>query len=155
MFTGDGSGVFLYKVLHRAGLANQPTSTRIDDGLRLKDTYITAAARCAPPGNKPTPEELKNCSTFLDRELAALARLRVVVALGKVGWDTYLGYRIRSGQDVPRPKPSFGHGAHVRFADGTYLVGTYHPSQQNTFTGKLTESMMLDVFRKVKKLAND
>lgn len=155
MFTGDGSGVFLYRVLHRAGLANQPTSTHAGDGLKLIDAYITAAARCAPPGNKPAPAELKNCSIFLDRELALLNRLRVVVALGKVGWDAYLAYRIRAGKDVPKPKPAFGHSARVIFNDGVVLLGTYHPSQQNTFTGKLTESMMLDVFSKAKKLANE
>jgi uracil-DNA glycosylase family 4 len=155
MFTGDGSGVFLYRVLHHAGLANQATATHIDDGLELRDAYITAAARCAPPGNKPTPDELSNCSSFLDREMALLKRIKVVVALGKVGWDAYLAHRIRAGRNVPRPRPAFGHGALVRFDDGSCLLGTYHPSQQNTFTGKLTESMMRRIFLKAKKLANE
>jgi uracil-DNA glycosylase family 4 len=152
MFTGDGSGVFLYRVLHRVGLANQPTAERIGDGLELRDAYITAAVRCAPPQNKPTPAELESCSKWLDAELALLRRLRVVVALGKIGWDAYLAYRKRAGKEVPSPKPVFGHGALVRFADGTFLLGTYHPSQQNTFTGKLTEPMMAAVFRKAKTL---
>ncbi|MBI4248911.1 MAG: uracil-DNA glycosylase [Elusimicrobia bacterium] len=154
MFTGDGSGIFLYRVLHRAGYSNQPTAARVGDGLRLSGAYITAAARCAPPDNKPTPAELKNCADFLAREMALLPNLRVVVALGKVAWDAYLAWRKNSGKAAPSPKPAFGHGAEVDLGDGPILLGSYHPSQQNTFTGKLTEKQMLAVLRRAQKFSN-
>lgn len=139
IFTGDRSGDFLFAALHRTGFANQPTSTSRDDGLSLKGVWILSAARCAPPDNKPTPKELLQCTGFLDRELA-LFRPEVVLALGRIGWDAALGYWSRSGVTLPRPRPSFGHGAEWR-APGTLLLGSYHVSQQNTQTGRLTPSM--------------
>ncbi len=142
MFTGDRSGDFLYAALHRAGFANQPTSTHRDDGLELHDCFITAAVRCAPPANKPLPSERDNCAEWLERELALLVRARVVVCLGAFAW----------GIAAPRPLPRFGHGAEAhngRFA----LVGSFHPSQQNTFTGKLTPAMMDAVLTRARELA--
>jgi len=141
MFTGDRSGDWLYAALHRAGLANQALSEHRSDGLRLADAYITAINRCPPPANKPTPAERDNCLPFLVRELALLERARVIVTLGSYAWDgTLLALRER-GDAVPRPKPRFGHGAEV-IAGPYTLLGCYHPSQQNTFTGKLTEPML-------------
>lgn len=141
MFTGDRSGDWLYAALHRAGLANQPTSTHRDDGLRLLDAYVTAVNRCPPPSNRPTPAERDNCLPYLARELALLERARVLVALGSFAWDGALRAARDLGHAVPRPKPRFGHEAEAEV--GPYaLVGCYHPSQQNTFTGKLTEAMM-------------
>ncbi len=152
MFTGDRSGDWLYAALHRAGLANQALSAHRGDGLRLTDAYITAVNRCPPPANKPTPAERDNCLPFLVRELALLERARVIVTLGSYAWDgTLLALRER-GDEVPRPKPRFGHGAEVSV--GPYaLLGCYHPSQQNTFTGKLTEPMMDAVFARARELA--
>jgi uracil-DNA glycosylase family 4 len=148
-FTGDRSGDFLYAALHRAGLATQPTSVTRGDGLELIDVYIAAAARCAPPGNRPTPEELRRCRPFLVAELAALTRLRVVVALGGIGFDAALDVL-----GAPRPRPRFGHGSVARPGPGKpALVGCYHPSQQNTFTGRLTASMMDAVFAEARRLA--
>lgn len=144
MFTGDRSGDWLYRSLHRAGFANQPDSTARDDGLELRDTWITAAVRCAPPGNRPTPEERDTCADWLSREIALLPNLRVAVALGGFGWDALLRVLDRRGWEVPRPKPKFSHLARVELAgDGRRLslFGSYHPSQQNTFTGRLTEEM--------------
>jgi len=146
MFTGDQSGLWLYRALHRAGFANQPNSDHRGDGLQLKGCYITATARCAPPGNKPLPEEIANCSSFLDEELALLRNVRLVVALGKIAWDSYLAWVQRTGQPVPRPRPRFGHLARVEHGLPHVLVGSFHPSQQNTFTGKLTEPMLDAVF---------
>ncbi|MGZ8581398.1 MAG: uracil-DNA glycosylase family protein, partial [Actinomycetota bacterium] len=138
--TGDRSGDFLYASLFRAGLANQPTSESLDDGLRLRGAYVTAVNRCAPPANKPTPRERDRCLPFLVREIEALERLRVVVALGSFGWDGALRAFAAGGHTI-RPKPRFGHGVEV--AVGPYtLLGCFHPSQQNTFTGKLTVPMM-------------
>jgi uracil-DNA glycosylase family 4 len=153
MFTGDRSGDWLYAALHRAGLANQPTSVRRDDGLRLRDAYITATVRCAPPANKPTPEERDNCLPYLERELALLDRARVVVALGKFGWDGFLKAAASIGIAAPRPKPAFGHGAEARLDDRLTLLGCFHPSQQNTFTGKLTVPMTDAVLARAKELA--
>ena len=154
MFTGDGvggSGDFLMAALHRAGYANIPTSQHRDDGLTLRDAYIAAAVRCAPPDNKPTPEEISNCLPHLEAELDALPRVRVVVALGKIGFDAYLQLLKRRGH-VVRPRPQFGHGLAHRLPNGQTLVGCYHPSRQNTNTGKLTAQMMDDVFRATRRL---
>jgi uracil-DNA glycosylase len=152
IFTGDRSGDFLYASLHRAGFANQPTSTALDDGLRLRGAYVTAVNRCAPPANKPTPQERDRCLPFLERELAALGRLRVLVALGSYAWDGAL--RAVAAESGPvRPKPRFGHAAEA--AAGPYtLLGCFHPSQQNTFTGKLTPPMMDAVMARARELAD-
>jgi uracil-DNA glycosylase family 4 len=141
IFTGDRSGDFLFAGLHRARLANQPTSASRDDGLRLRGVYVAAVVRCAPPGNRPTPQERDRCLPFLERELAALERLRVVVALGAFAWDGALRAAVALGAEPVRPKPRFGHGA-VAQAGAFRLVGCFHPSQQNTFTGKLTPAML-------------
>jgi uracil-DNA glycosylase family 4 len=142
MFTGDRSGDFLYAALHATGFANQPTSEHRGDGLALTDCFITAAVRCAPPANKPLPAERENCRTWLERELALLGRARVIVCLGKFAWDVI----------APRPLPRFGHGAEAR--TGRFaLLGCFHPSQQNTFTGKLTAPMMESVLVRARELA--
>jgi uracil-DNA glycosylase len=153
MFTGDRSGEWLYRALHAAGFASAPESRHRDDDLRLRDAYITAAARCAPPGNKPTPAELARCQPFLLEELRRLKGVRVVVALGKIGWDAYLRARRAMGAPVPRPLPRFGHGAQAEMPDGVILLGSFHPSQQNTFTGRLTRPMLNTVFRRARALA--
>lgn len=153
MFTGDRSGEWLYRALHAAGFASAPESRHRDDDLRLRDAYITAAARCAPPGNKPTPAELARCQPFLLEELRRLEGVRVVVALGKIGWDAYLRARRTMGAPVPRPLPRFGHGAQAEMPDGVILLGSFHPSQQNTFTGRLTRPMLNTVFRRARALA--
>jgi uracil-DNA glycosylase family 4 len=141
VFTGDRSGDFLYAALHRAGYANQPTSVRRDDGLVLRDCYISATVRCAPPANKPSSDEITACADYLDREWDLLARKRVILALGKIAWDAALALSIRKGCPKQSPRPAFGHGARVELCAGLALVGSYHVSQQNTFTGKLTEAM--------------
>ena len=151
-FTGDGSGYFMYPVLHKAGFASQPTATHRDDGLSLKDAYITAAVRCAPPQNKPTPKEIANCSIFLDREMQVLKNVRIVVALGRIGFEAYLNYLKRRGLLLTKAGIEFAHGAHYQMPDGRILLCSYHPSQQNTQTGKLTEKMFLEVFRKARRL---
>ncbi len=140
MFTGDRSGDFLYAALHRAGLANQPDSTDRQDGLHLKGVYITAPLRCAPPGNKPTTTQLARCASYLLDELAAL-RPAVIIALGGIGWAASLRALQQAGVEIPRPRPRFAHGAQCRLGS-TVLLGCYHVSQQNTFTGRLTEAMM-------------
>ena len=152
IFTGDRSGDWLFRALFDAGLANRPVSTHPGDGLELRDAYITAAARCAPPANKPTPLELRRCQPFLLEELRLFRRLRVIVALGKIAWDAYLRARRESGQPVPRPLPRFGHGAAAVMPDGIVLLGSFHPSQQNTFTGKLTRPMLGAVFARARRL---
>jgi uracil-DNA glycosylase len=152
MFTGDRSGDFLYAALHRAGIANQATSVRRDDGLALRGAFITAPCRCAPPLNKPLPEELANCSLWLDREVALLPEVRVVLALGGIGWAAALAHFARRGLVVPRPRPAFGHGAEARIPGGPVLLGCYHVSQQNTNTGKLTPAMIDRVLRRAKEL---
>jgi uracil-DNA glycosylase len=151
VFTGDASGDFLWAALHRAGLADRASSRRADDGLTLTDVYIAAAVRCAPPANKPTPEERDNCAPYLARELGLLERVRVLLALGAYGWDAALRGMAANGHRVAM-KPRFGHGA---IADvGPYrLVGSYHPSQQNTFTGKLTPAMFDAVIASAKERA--
>ncbi len=149
VFTGDGpggSGEFLMAALHRAGFANIPTSRDPRDGLALRDAFITAAARCAPPDNKPTPEEIANCRVHLDAELAALPRIRIVVALGKIAFDAYLQLLKQRGTAI-RPRPAFGHGVQVDLPNNQILIGCYHPSRQNTNTGKLTPAMMDEIFR--------
>jgi uracil-DNA glycosylase len=154
VFTGDGgggSGDFLMASLHRAGFANIPTSQHPRDGLKLGDAFIAAAVRCAPPGNKPTPEEITNCLPHLEAEIDALPRIRVVVALGKIGFDAYLQLLKRRGV-VVRPRPQFAHASIDELPNGHTLVGCYHPSRQNTNTGKLTAPMMDDVFRKVRRV---
>jgi uracil-DNA glycosylase len=153
-FTGDSSGNFMYPVLHETGFANQTTATRRDDGLVLKDLYITAAARCAPPDNKPLPQELANCATFLDRELEGLKKLKVVVALGRIGFDAYLNYLKRRGILVRRAEFLFMHGATYTTPDGRTLLASYHPSNQNTQTGKLTRNMFLEIFKAAARIAD-
>jgi uracil-DNA glycosylase family 4 len=153
VFTGDGaggSGDFLMAALHRNGFANIPTSHRADDGLVLDDAFIAAAIRCAPPDNKPTPEEIANCLPHLDAELDALPCIRVVVALGRIGFDTYLQL-LKSRGTALKPRPQFAHGLVTALPDGRTLIGSYHPSRQNTHTGKLTARMMSDVFRTARK----
>jgi uracil-DNA glycosylase family 4 len=141
MFTGDRSGEWLYRALHRAGLANQPQSEHRGDGLRLEGVYVTATVRCAPPANKPSIEERDNCLPYLERELQLLERCRTILALGSFGWDGALRGLRALGVEIPRPRPRFGHLAEAAIGDWT-LAGSYHPSQQNTFTGKLTEEML-------------
>jgi len=148
MFTGDRSGDWLYRALHRAGFANQPTSVAADDGLVLTDAYITAPVRCAPPANKPTPLERDTCRPFIDRELALLTEVRVVLALGKFGYDTV------AGLVGLRPRPPFAHGLEAPVGDGRTVLCTYHVSQQNTFTGKLTEAMLDAVLARARELAS-
>jgi uracil-DNA glycosylase family 4 len=156
MFTGDRSGDILYRVLYKTGFASQPLSISRDDGLVLKDLYITAAAHCAPPGNKPTPEELGNCRPYLERELDLLPAVRVVVALGKIAFDTYLDILKDRGVIRSRSAFVFGHNRRFRIAPGgPVLISSYHPSQQNTATGKLTEKMLADVFRKARRWADN
>ncbi|HLY98574.1 MAG TPA: uracil-DNA glycosylase family protein, partial [Candidatus Angelobacter sp.] len=149
------SGYFMYPVLYKAGFASQPTATHRDDGLELHDAYITAAVRCAPPQNKPTPAEIANCAQFLDRELALLRNLRIVVALGKIGFDAYLSHMKRRGLPVSRAGYIFGHGAKYELPGGKVLLCSYHPSMQNTNTGKLTEQMFLEIFVKARRLLQD
>ena len=150
IFTGDRSGDFLYAAMHRVGLSNQPTSIARDDGLLLRGAYVTAVNRCAPPGNRPTPVERDHCLPFLEREISALERLRVIVALGEYAWDGTLRACDALGHRV-RPKPRFAHGAEV--AIGPFvLLGCYHPSQQNTFTGRLTADMLDAVFARAVEL---
>jgi uracil-DNA glycosylase family 4 len=153
-FTGDASGNFMYPVLYETGFANQPTAVDRNDGLQLRDLYITAAVRCAPPDNKPLPEELAECSIFLDRELAGLRKVKVVVALGKIGFDAYLNNLKRRGL-LPARKPYiFKHGVHYQMPDGNVLLASYHPSNQNTATGKLTREMFVNIFKQAAKLAD-
>ena len=152
MFTGDRSGDFLYAALHRAGFANQPTSVRRDDGLALRGAFITAPCRCAPPGNKPLPDELARCSVWLDREIALLQDVSVVLALGSIGWAAALSHFSRRGLAIPRPRPQFGHAAEAKIPGGPVLLGCYHVSQQNTNTGKLTAKMIDAVLARAKVL---
>jgi uracil-DNA glycosylase len=148
VFTGDNSGNFLYAALHRAGLANQPHAVRIDDGLKLSGCFISATARCAPPANKPTPDEVAACGDYLDAEWRLLRHKRVLFALGKIAWDAAIALAARNGITIPRPRPVFGHGAHVQLSPTLALLGSYHVSQQNTFTGKLTPAMFDTVLKK-------
>jgi uracil-DNA glycosylase family 4 len=154
-FTGDASGKFMYPVLYETGFANQPGATDRSDGLKLKDLYITAAVRCAPPDNKPLPQELAECSQFLDRELAGLEKVKVVVALGKIGFDAYANYVKRRGLIANRQGYPFQHGASYRLPDGKVLLASYHPSNQNTQTGKLTREMFVKIFQEAARLADE
>jgi uracil-DNA glycosylase family 4 len=152
MFTGDRSGDFLYRALYESGFASQPESRAIDDGLALQGAYITAAARCAPPGNKPTPEELRTCRSYLKKELDLLTDLRVVVALGRIAFDVYLAVLRDRGIIQSRAGFDFGHGREHKIGLGQpLLIACYHPSQQNTSTGRLTYKMLLDVFRRARR----
>jgi uracil-DNA glycosylase family 4 len=153
-FTGDGSGKFLYPVLYQAGFASQPNAISLDDGMKLHDAWISAVVRCAPPDNKPLPEEIANCAPYLDEEIAALSRLRVVVCLGKIAFDGYVSHLIRTGAIARRGNLRFGHGAEYEVADGPSLLATYHPSLQNTNTGKLTAAMFLKIFQRARELGN-
>lgn len=153
-FTGDASGKFMYPVLYETGFANQPTATERNDGLQLKDLYITAAVRCAPPDNKPLPQELANCAPYLDRELEGLKRVGVVVALGKIGFDAYLNYLQGRGLVTRKRDYLFQHGASYKMPDGKTLLASYHPSNQNTQTGKLTRAMFLRIFKDAARLAD-
>jgi len=151
VFTGDSSGDLLFATLYRTGFANQPQSVSLDDGLRLRGAYITASVRCAPPANKPLPAEYRNCREYLERELDLLGNVKVVVALGKVAFDTYLSILQKRGQIASRSRFRFGHGAVTKFPPPLpALIASYHPSRQNTQTGRLTQSMLLAVFRQAK-----
>jgi uracil-DNA glycosylase len=149
IFTGDRSGDWLFAALWRAGLANQPESRHRGDGLRLDGCYVTAAVRCAPPANRPLPSERDNCLPYLQRELRLLGHARVIVCLGAFAWGVALRALAATGVASPRPRPRFAHGASVSI-DGFTLIGSYHPSQQNTFTGRLTEAMFDAVFKQAK-----
>jgi len=153
MFTGDGSGDFLYAALHRAGLSSQPLSRSRDDGLRLAGCFITAACRCAPPQNRPAPAELEACAPFLDRELELLREVRAALCLGAVAWAAALRALSRRGAAVPRPRPAFRHGAELRLAGAPALVASYHVSRQNTQTGRLTAGMFDAVLARALALA--
>jgi uracil-DNA glycosylase family 4 len=152
MFTGDRSGDWLYRALHRAGFASQPRSTGLGDGLTLTDCYITAAVRCAPPGNKPSTEERDACQRYLEEELNLLTRTRVIVVLGKFAFDQTWRILQDRGEELPRPRTSFGHGTEVQMRPDLVLLASFHPSQQNTFTGKLTEEMFNSVWGRAREL---
>lgn len=141
MFTGDRSGDWLFRALHHAGIASQPDSTARNDGLRLDDCYVTAAVRCVPPRNKPSPEERESCRPYLEEELDLLGEVRVIVPLGKYAYDHVLRVLADRGEPVPTPRPDFGHGGEVPVREGLTVLASYHPSQQNTFTGTLTKEM--------------
>jgi uracil-DNA glycosylase len=152
-FTGDGSGDFLYPVLHAAGFASQPIATRRDDGLKLSGLWITSVARCAPPDNKPTTEELRNCAGWLDEEMRLLRDLRVVVCLGRIAFDGLLAHEARRAGLTSRAGFVFAHGAEFTLPSGLIAIASYHPSLQNTNTGKLTRAMFLKVFERARELA--
>jgi uracil-DNA glycosylase family 4 len=153
VFTGDNSGNFLFAALHRTGFANQPNAVSRDDGLQLTNCYISATARCAPPDNKPAPDEIAQCAGFLDAEWSLLESKRVILALGKIAWDAALALAARQGSKVAKPRPAFGHGAEIELAPCLHLLGSYHVSQQNTFTGKLTPAMFDAVLHRAKQLS--
>jgi uracil-DNA glycosylase family 4 len=154
-FTGDSSGAFMYPVLHQTGFALLPTAISRDDGQVLTDLYITAAARCVPPDNKPLPEELANCAPFLERELEGLKNLRVIVALGRIGFEAYLNYLLRKNKIGSKRGYEFRHGAEYAMPDGPVLLASYHPSNQNTQTGKLTKEMFRKIFKRARELADE
>jgi uracil-DNA glycosylase family 4 len=153
MFTGDGSGDFLFPVLHEAGFASQSEAVSRDDGMKLKGMWISALVHCAPPSNKPTPEEQSNCAPWLDAETSLLTNLRVVVCLGKIAFDGLLTHARRSRQLDAGPRPTFAHGAEFKLLNGTSVIASYHPSLQNTNTGKLTRPMFLAIFKRARELA--
>src|SRR5258708_19589347 len=153
-FTGDASGNFMYPVLYETGFAGEPAAIDRNDGMKLKDLYITAAVRCAPPDNKPLPQELAECAHFLDRELAGLEDVKVVVALGKIGFDAYLNYLKRRGLISSKKAYVFKHGASHRMPDGKVLLASYHPSNQNTHTANLTRQLFFQTFQKAAKIAD-
>jgi uracil-DNA glycosylase family 4 len=152
-FTGDGSGHFLFPVLHEAGFASQPMAISRDDGMQLHGAWITSVVRCAPPANKPTPEELRNCAPWLDEEIRLLPDLRVVVCLGKIAFDGFLAHQIRTGTISGRAAYTFGHGAEYTLPGGITFIASYHPSLQNTNTGKLTRPMFMALFQRARELA--
>jgi len=154
-FTGDASGNFMYPVLHETEFANQPSATDRNDGLVLKDLYITAAVRCAPPDNKPLPLELASCAPYLERELQGLTNAKVIVALGKIGFDAYLNYLKRAGLLQSKAPYIFQHGACYKMPHGRTLLASYHPSNQNTQTGKLTRQMFVQIFKEAARLADE
>jgi uracil-DNA glycosylase family 4 len=154
IFTGDRSGDWLYRALHVFGFANQPTSIAPGDGLQLTDCYITAALRCPPPQNRPTRQELETCRPYLVREVALLSRVRVVVLLGRIAFDTFLRVCQQTKIALPRPRPKFAHGARFRLANGLTLLASYHPSQQNTSTRRLTRPMFHAIFREARRLVS-
>jgi uracil-DNA glycosylase family 4 len=155
VFTGDHSGKFLYGVLYEAGFSTKPSSENRHDDLRLKNCYITAAVRCAPPGNKPTREELENCSYYFDLEISFLKNVRMIVALGKIAFDAFIQHLRRQKIEIPKLAPKFKHGAIIKFNNGQTLIASYHPSRQNTQTRKLTRRMFLDIFLTAKNLLED
>jgi len=150
-FTGDGSGNFMFPILYEAGFASQPNSESRDDGMKMRDMWISASVRCAPPGNKPLPEEQRNCAHWLDEEVALLPRLKVVVCLGKIGFDAFVAYLLRTGVLQSRKGIEFRHGAEYVLPNGMVLMATYHPSLQNTNTGVLTEAMFLKIFQRARE----
>jgi uracil-DNA glycosylase family 4 len=152
-FTGDGSGDFLYPVLHEAGFASQAKAVSREDGMKLNGLWITAVVRCAPPGNKPTPEEQRNCAPWLDAELGLLDKVGVIVCLGRIAFDGLLAWAQRNGHVASRSGYTFGHGAEYTLANGLIVIASYHPSLQNTNTGKLTRPMFLAVFKRARQLA--
>jgi uracil-DNA glycosylase family 4 len=154
MFTGDGSGNFLFPVLHEAGFASQARAVSRDDGMRLTGLWISAVVHCAPPGNKPTPQEQRNCASWLDDEMGLLSELRVVVCLGKIAFDGFLNHQLRAGKISSRAGFQFRHGAEYVLPGGLKLIASYHPSLQNTNTGRLTREMFLDVFNRAREAAD-
>jgi len=152
-FTGDGSGDFLFPVLHQAGFASQPRATSRNDGMKLTDLWISSVVRCAPPANKPTPEEQRNCAPWLDHEMSLLRNLRVVVCLGRIAFDGFLSHSHRAGKLPARSGLVFAHGAEYTLPGGPIVITSYHPSLQNTNTGKLTRPMFLEIFKRARKLA--
>jgi len=154
MFTGDRSGDWLYRALHSYGFANSPVSASADDGLRLRDCFITAACRCAPPGNKPNPEEFRNCRHFISEEFGLLRHVRIILGLGKLGFDAARAF-LKEANITPQDSPRFSHGCVVLYSSGIRLLGCYHPSQQNTFTGRLTKPMFHAVFRRVRSMLDE
>jgi uracil-DNA glycosylase family 4 len=153
VFTGDGSGDFLYPVLHEAGFASQPTSTSRDDGMKLTGLWISAVVRCAPPGNKPNPDELRKCAPWLNEELQLLGNLRVVVCLGRIAFNGLLTHAQRTGAVASRSMYEFRHGAEYTLSSGLHVIASFHPSLQNTNTGKLTRPMFLTIFKRARECA--
>ena len=154
-FTGDGSGDFLFPVLHEAGFASQPNASSREDGMQLRDLWVTSVARCAPPGNKPTIDELRNCAPWLDEELRLLKELRVVVCLGRIAFDGLLSWALRKEIISSRRGFVFAHGAQFALPNGLTVITSYHPSLQNTNTGKLTRPMFLEIFKRARRLADE